>query len=83
MTYSFADFIGNIGVVFLIGTYAALTQGKIRSDGWVYPFLNLLASLLLTFSLIYNMNLSSLIIEFFWAGISLNGLYRYWNKKAA
>jgi len=75
--YSWPDVIGNIGVAFLIGTYAALTTGKIDANGWVYPLLNLIAALLLTVSLCFNPNLSSLVIEFFWSIISIIGLYRY------
>ncbi|NBV28178.1 hypothetical protein EBR43_03580 [bacterium] len=78
--YSWPDVIGNIGVAFLIGTYAALTAGKIDADGWVYPLFNLIAAFLLTISLCFNPNLSSLVIEFFWSVISIIGLYRYIKK---
>ena len=79
--YDWSDVIGNIGVIFLIGTYAALTMGKISAEGWLYPFLNLCAALFLTVSLCFNPNLSSLVIEFFWSIISLIGLYRYRQKQ--
>jgi hypothetical protein len=79
--YSWHDVVGNIGVCFLIGTYAALTTGQLVAEGWVYPFLNLIAAMLLTISLCFNPNMSSLMIEFFWSIISLIGLYRYFQKK--
>ena len=79
-TYNFFDIIGNLGVLILIGSYYALTSQKISPHGFFYPFLNLVAAILLTASLYDKPNLSSLIIEFFWFFISLYGLWKFFKS---
>ena len=47
MHYAFHDFIGNIGLVLLLGTYLLLQMGKIDSTRPLYSLLNALAALLI------------------------------------
>ena len=42
MHYAFYDFIGNIGLVLLLGTYLLLQLGRIDSHGLLYSLLNAL-----------------------------------------
>lgn len=69
------DFIGIIGVYFLIITYYLLQINKINSKSYKYSFINLIASILIIISLTNTFNLSSFIIEIFWMLISIIGIY--------
>ena len=71
------DLIGFTGVALLIITYAMLQLDKIDPKGFWYSFNNLIVAILVTVSLIYTMNIASMVIEVFWFIISLNGLYAY------
>lgn len=76
------DVIGIVGVAMVLATYFLLQSEKIDSKGFLYSFLNLLGALLIVYSLLYNWNLASFIIEFFWILISLYGLKKwYFSKK--
>jgi hypothetical protein len=81
-TYDFVwtDWLANIGVALLLVTLYLNVEGKINSKGFIYNFNNLVVAVLLTINLIYHPNLSTLIIEFFWAAISLKGLYNYYKN---
>jgi hypothetical protein len=82
MNYGPLDFLGNIGVVMLMGTYLMLQLNKLSSDGLAYSLLNAIGAGLVVVSLLYNFNLSALLIEVFWVLISLVGIYRYFRFKA-
>ena len=71
------DLIGFSGVALLIVTYAMLQLDKIDPKGFWYSFNNLIVAILVTVSLIYTMNIASMVIEVFWFIISLYGLYAY------
>ena len=71
------DLIGFTGVALLIVTYAMLQLDKIDPKGFWYSFNNLIVAILVTVSLIYTMNIASMVIEVFWFIISLYGLYAY------
>ena len=77
------DLIGFIGVALLIVTYAMLQLDKIDPKGFWYSFNNLIVAILVTVSLVYTMNIASMVIEVFWFIISLYGIYAYFkrNKK--
>ncbi len=82
MSYGPLDFIGNIGVVVLMITYLMLQLNKIRSDGLAYSLLNAIGASLIVVSLVYDFNLSALLMEVFWVLISFVGIYRYFRLKA-
>ena len=75
-----ADTIGLLGVAFYLGSYAALQFGRLDGSSAVYTGLNLAAASCVLVSLASNFNLSSLLIQMFWIGISLYGLFRIWMK---
>ena len=82
MNYGPLDFLGNIGVVMLMVTYLMLQLNKLSSDGLAYSLLNAIGASLVVVSLLYNFNLSALLVEVFWVLISLVGIYRYFRLKA-
>ena len=79
--YTWSDFVGNIGVILIIAAFYLNVAEKIKSTDRSYNFLNLIGSILLLTSLIYKPNLSNIIIEIIWGGISLIGLYKYYSQK--
>ena len=82
MSYGLLDFVGNIGVVMLVITFLMLQLNKIPSDGLVYSVLNAIGASLIVVSLLFDFNLSALLMEVFWVLISFVGIYRYFRLKA-
>ena len=83
MNYTFADFIGNIGVAIILGTYLMLQVERIDSKSAAYSIWNGIGSLLILFSLYYQFNLSAFIIEIAWLFISAFGLLQCWRRGRA
>lgn len=73
--------IGLAGMVLIIGTYLGLQVGRIASTSLTYSVLNALGASLLIVSLCFAMNLGALIVEIFWAAISIIGIVRYYRNK--
>ncbi len=73
--------IGIIGVAIIISVYFLLQLDRIDHKGFWYSFLNAFGSLMIIYSVFYNWNLASFIIEFFWIVISLYGLWKYYSLK--
>jgi multidrug transporter EmrE-like cation transporter len=82
MSYGLLDFVGNVGVVILIITYLMLQLNKLPSDGLAYSLLNAIGASLIVMSLLFDFNLSALLMEVFWVLISFVGIYRYFRLKA-
>ena len=76
MDYSLHDFIGNIGVILILGSYYWLQTGKTSADELSYSVINGLGALLILVSLSRDFNLSAVVIECAWLAISLYGIYR-------
>lgn len=70
------DFIGLIGVSFVVGTYFLSQVGRMNVNRPLYPALNGLGALLILYSLSHTFNAASFVIEVFWLGISIVGLAR-------
>jgi len=71
-----AAILGYAGAALIAGAYFANQRGTLRSDDWRFPALNLAGSLGVLVSLVAEPNLPSILIEIFWASISLYGLWR-------
>ena len=82
MSYGPLDFIGNVGVVVLMIAYLMLQLNKLSSAGLAYSLLNAIGASLIVVSLLFDFNLSALLMEVFWVLISLVGIYRYFRLKA-
>lgn len=81
MKYGLLDFVGNIGVVVLMITYLMLQLNKLRSDDLSYSLLNAIGASMIVASLVFDFNLSALLMEVFWVLISFIGIYRYFRVK--
>jgi hypothetical protein len=82
MSYGPVDLVGNIGVVILMVTYLMLQLNKLSSDSLAYSVLNAAGAGLIVISLLFDFNLSALLMEVFWVLISFVGIYRYFRLKA-
>jgi multidrug transporter EmrE-like cation transporter len=82
MNYGPLDLIGNIGVVVLMITYLMLQLNKLSSDALAYSVLNAIGASLIVISLLFDFNLSALLMEVFWVLISFVGIYRYFRLKS-
>ncbi len=75
------NIIGVIGVTIIVSAYFLLQLDRIDSKGFWYSFLNAFGSLMIIYSVFYNWNLASFVIEFFWILISIYGLWKYYISK--
>lgn len=80
-TMTFYDIVGTGGVVIILYTYAMLHLDKMSAKSLSYSILNLMGSFMILYSLFYQWNLASVIIEVAWIIISLYGLYKYFSIK--
>lgn len=71
------DIIGLIGVTCVILSFFLLQAEKVRHDSWGYLLLNLFGALMLLYSLVYNWNLASVVIEAMWLTITTYGIIKY------
>lgn len=70
-----ANTAGFIGMACIVFAYWYSTS-KAAPDPFVQHGVNLAGAVLLTLSLLVNMNLASFVLEFFWAGIAIWGLIK-------
>lgn len=66
--------IGLLGAAVFVVAYLANQARWLRSDDWRFPAANLAGALLILVSLFGEWNLPSVVIEAFWAAISVYGL---------
>ena len=66
-----------------VAAYFANQQRWLSSEDWRFPFLNLIGAVLILISLIFEWNYPSVVIEVFWALISIYGLVRARRERAA
>ncbi len=83
MELSIIDAIGMLGTLLVVLAYYLLQLERVDPLGAPYNAINLAGALLLLVSLCFNFNLASFVIEIFWIGASLIGLWRYWRRRGA
>ena len=81
MTYEWYDFVGNIGIVFIVAAYLGVTMEKLSPKKASFHVMNGAGALLILVSLYYAFNLSSFIIEIVWLIISAYGLWRAYRQR--
>ena len=75
------QWLGFAGMVFIVWAYLILQMGKHTINSLHYQLLNLIGAVLLLISLFVHFNLGSFLIEVFWIGITVYGLYKIWREK--
>ncbi len=76
MNYDLFDLVGNVGVALIVLAYLALQIERISARDLSYSVLNAVGAGLILVSLSSDFNLSAAIIEVFWIGISLIGIFK-------
>jgi len=76
MKLSIYDLAGFLGAAIIVVAYFAMQQRWLSALDWRFPAANLLGSLMILVSLWFEWNFPSVVIEIFWALISLMGLAR-------
>ncbi|HEY5337999.1 MAG TPA: hypothetical protein VIJ85_07345 [Rhizomicrobium sp.] len=71
--FTISGFAGSIAILI---AYFANQTGRLASDNWHFPFINLVGSLMILASFYTAINWPSLFIEIFWIAISIFGLIR-------
>ena len=66
--------VGYGGAAVVILGYFLNQRGRLPSEDWRFPAVNLLGSALVLVSLLYHPNLPSVVSEVFWSSISIYGL---------
>src|SRR3954467_11331497 len=76
MTVPIYELAGFVGAAVIVVAYLAVQQRWLNALDWRFPAANVLGSLLILVSLWFEWNFPSVVIEIFWALISLVGLVR-------
>jgi hypothetical protein len=77
------DAVGMLGTLLVVLAFFLLQLERTDPKGFSYNLLNLLGALFLLFSLCFNFNLASFVIELFWIAASLIGMWRFWRRRAS
>lgn len=75
------DALGLVGVACILLIYFLTQTGRLAPEHLVYSLGNLLGSSLILFSLFFDWNLASVVVEAAWAAISLYGVARYARRR--
>ncbi len=77
------DIVGFAGAAVFVAVYFANQQRWLRSEDWRYPFANLIGAVLILVSLALEWNFPSVVIEVFWAIISVYGMAKSLRERAS
>jgi hypothetical protein len=77
------DYVGLLGSSIVVAQYVLSVQGKLDTQGLVYPLFNMIGCLLIAFSLMYHFNTPSFFIEVFWGSASLYAIIRNLARRLA
>jgi hypothetical protein len=70
------NIIGVSGVAMVLAAYAGVQAGMLHEHRAPFSVINLLGAALILFSLAYDFNLPSLVIQLAWMLISAHGLWK-------
>ena len=82
MVFDLYTVCGFLGAIVLMGAYFSNLRGWLESQNWGFPAANAAGSAMILVSLYKQWNLPSVVIECFWAAISLYGLLRNLRRSA-
>jgi predicted membrane protein len=77
MTIEWYDYVGTSGVSLILLAYFLLQSERLASTTLAYSVLNLLGASFIAISLLFDFNLSAMVIEICWAAISIYGIMRH------
>jgi hypothetical protein len=76
------QWLGIAGTIFILGGYFLLQISRLSARDLLYSVLNAVGASFLVVSLLFDFNLSALIVETFWALISAVGILRCLRSRA-
>jgi hypothetical protein len=71
-----ANSIGMLGVAIQLVAYWLLASGKMSHNDARYPVINIIGTLCIVMSVLYQWNLPSFVSQVMWIAISIAGLIR-------
>ena len=75
------DLVGSAGVVVIVVAFLLLQLERVASDDILYLLANAVGAALVLLSLVFDFNLSAVLMEAFWLAISLFGLARRTSRR--
>ncbi|MEP5766405.1 MAG: hypothetical protein ABJ308_17525 [Halieaceae bacterium] len=75
------DVIGMVGTALVVLAYYLLQLEKLESTSLSYNLMNFFGAVFLLISLCFTFNLASFVIELFWIGASLIGLWKLYKHR--
>lgn len=69
MIITFPDIIGLIGVIVSFIPYLLCQFDKMDAKDWRYAGINIIGTLLILYSLMYNFNIAVIVLDLIWLGI--------------
>jgi len=76
VSISISDCVGITGSIVIVVVYFMNLRGTLRTTGLTYSLLNLFGATMILYSLAQKWNLAAVVMEGFWAAISMYGLAR-------
>lgn len=71
MIITFPDVVGLIGVVIAFIPYLLCQFDKMDAKDWRYAFINIIGTMLILYSLMYNYNLAVIVLDLIWIVICI------------
>ena len=72
-----SDILGTLGVAAGLISYFLVQKGVLSATGGTYLITNVIAPLLIIFSLLIHWNFPAFLLEAAWASISIYGIYKH------
>lgn len=70
-----ANLVGWVGAVACLAAYLLLSLKKIKAHGLMYPILNVIGGIGLTYSAVYSADYPNIIINILWATIAITSFF--------
>jgi hypothetical protein len=74
--FTLYDWLGSLGALLIVGSYLLLQLERVDPKQLSYSLANAIGAALIIVSLVFDFNLSALIVESFWLAVSVFGIAR-------
>ena len=76
MTHYIPQFVGLVGAALVLYAYFMISQRKWSEQQKIYHIINIVGAAFILFSLFFNFNIASFVIQVVWIIIGFLGLFR-------
>ncbi len=80
-TVELHEIVGTVGVSLILLCYFLIQTGKMSAENLPYSVINMTGALMILYSLYFEFNFASVLIESFWVLISLIGVTRFLSNR--